>query len=138
MQQEENDAIISQEELSCNRKKWLPERLLTRLEKIEQHVRELHENKKAFKQLSYYTPHGSGHYEAVEGIIYKLIPEHKHIELSESERFFLLASAWLHDIGMIRGIMDDNTHFHTGWIRVISATPIKSLMLILVKSWKIS
>jgi len=117
MQREERkecDVAVSQsrEELLQNRKKWLPS-LGERLCEIEKHIRELHKNKESFKQLQYYTPHGVRHYEAVEEIIYKLVPDESYKKLSENERFFLLASAWLHDIGMIRGIMDDNTHFHT-------------------------
>jgi hypothetical protein len=48
-----------------------------------------------------YTIHDASHSERVEEAIYKLIPETKHSEFSEEEKFYLLSSAWLHDIGMI-------------------------------------
>ena len=40
----------------------------------------------------------------VEDFLKKLIPSNAFQKLSETERFFLLASAWIHSIGMIRGI----------------------------------
>jgi HD superfamily phosphohydrolase YqeK len=44
------------------------------------------------------------HCRAVENLIFKLIP---HFEkLKEEERFCLLASAWLHDIGMLPSVAD--------------------------------
>jgi translation initiation factor 2B subunit (eIF-2B alpha/beta/delta family) len=48
-----------------------------------------------------YTLHDDSHSEMVERAIFKLIPETKYSEFSEPEKFYLLSSAWLHDIGMI-------------------------------------
>jgi len=51
----------------------------------------------------WHTFHNSSHSYRVEEVLYKLIP-HKQDnknELSENEWFYLIASAWLHDIGMI-------------------------------------
>lgn len=48
-----------------------------------------------------YTIHDASHSERVEKAICKLIPETKYSEFSEEEKFYLLSSAWLHDIGMI-------------------------------------
>jgi len=57
------------------------------------------------KPLAYYTTHGPSHSYAVENLIYKLIPG--FINLREEERFYLLASAWLHDIGMLRSVANE-------------------------------
>ncbi|KGK91407.1 hypothetical protein DP73_03850 [Desulfosporosinus sp. HMP52] len=57
------------------------------------------------KPLAYYTTHGPNHCYAVENLIYKLIPGFAN--LREEERFYLLASAWLHDIGMIRSVANE-------------------------------
>ena len=48
-----------------------------------------------------YTLHDDSHSEMVERAIFKLIPETKYSEFSEPEKFYLLSSVWLHDIGMI-------------------------------------
>ncbi|MCP4264907.1 MAG: tetratricopeptide repeat protein, partial [Candidatus Brocadiaceae bacterium] len=61
------------------------------------------ENEKKHGDLPFYTPHGPDHCQAVENIIHRLIPEKEHYnQLEEQERFYLLASAWLHDLGMMR------------------------------------
>lgn len=54
--------------------------------------------------LPFYTPHGKEHSEEVENLIHRLIPKEKFLKLKEMERFYLLASAWLHDVGMLRSI----------------------------------
>ncbi|UWG96429.1 HD domain-containing protein [Dehalobacter sp. DCM] len=57
------------------------------------------------KPLPFYTTHGPEHCRAVESLIMKLIP--RFAELKEEERFYLLASAWLHDIGMLRSVANE-------------------------------
>ncbi|OYT64769.1 hypothetical protein B6V00_05390 [ANME-1 cluster archaeon ex4572_4] len=52
-------------------------------------------------ELKYYTLHDDRHSERVEGELYELLPDEQFRKLSSEERFLLLASAWLHDIGMI-------------------------------------
>lgn len=48
-----------------------------------------------------YTPHDVAHCQKVEELLYELIPADRMKDLlSEEERFLLIASAWLHDIGM--------------------------------------
>lgn len=83
---------------------WLPEDLGDRLTHIKQFVKHLLDTKKDIPQIQYYTPHGIEHCQAVEDIMHKLIPGECHKNLGESEKFFLLGSAWLHDVGMLRGI----------------------------------
>lgn len=53
-----------------------------------------------------YTLHDDSHSEKVEEAIYKLIPVTKYPKFSEREKFYLLSSAWLHDIGMIPGLFN--------------------------------
>ena len=91
-------------------KKWLPLDLGQRLDNIRKHVEHLYRTQDTVPQLKWYTPHGVDHCEAVEKILHRLVPEEKHEELTEDEKFFLLASAWLHDIGMLRGVIsgDEN------------------------------
>lgn len=65
-----------------------------------------------------YTLHGASHCENVEKAIYKLIPGSKYSEFSDEEKFYLLSSAWLHDVGMIPDLFDrksdyrDSRHKH--------------------------
>ncbi|OPY81638.1 MAG: Initiation factor 2 subunit family protein [Syntrophorhabdus sp. PtaU1.Bin153] len=54
--------------------------------------------------LKDYTPHGVRHCQAVENLFHRLIPFGLYNELNELERFHLLASAWVHDLGMIRAV----------------------------------
>lgn len=77
---------------------WLNNQNKKRLEFIRDFVANNWRDKPTIK---YYTPHDDSHCKAVEEIIYQLIPGEKYRELLEIERFTLLASVWLHDIGMI-------------------------------------
>lgn len=81
--------------------KWLEEspELSEKLIKIRTSVERIYKNKGAV--LKYYTPHGVEHCQAVEDLIHKLIPDEKPPGLTLRERFYLLASAWLHDLGML-------------------------------------
>lgn len=85
---------------------WLSKELGGRLETIRDRVSHLYEvHEESSPQSPHYTPHGAAHCRAVEDLLHHLIPGSKHEELSEDEKFFLLASAWLHDLGMICGIL---------------------------------
>ncbi|MCP4603907.1 MAG: hypothetical protein GY847_25865 [Proteobacteria bacterium] len=88
-----------------------------RLEKIRKAVRRLHRDIEPTKrQPPFFTPHGEIHYEAVERKIKQLIPITSFDEdsgLSASEAFFILGSAWLHDIGMINGVLTGDTDDYT-------------------------
>lgn len=75
------------------------ENYIKRLNFIRQYVRYKWEENKGLPAR--YTIHDASHSENVKKAIYKLIPETKYSELSEEEKFYLLSSAWLHDIGMI-------------------------------------
>lgn len=70
-------------------------------------------------QLKWFTPHGPEHCKAVENNLYDLMPvphfsddkvksdkSTSNERLSEIEWFFLIISAWLHDLGMIKGSKD--------------------------------
>ncbi|MCG6961896.1 MAG: hypothetical protein LJE95_01350 [Acidobacteria bacterium] len=54
--------------------------------------------------LPFFTPHGIEHHEHVENRIHELIPLESYSQLEARERFYLLASAWLHDVGMLRSV----------------------------------
>ncbi len=56
----------------------------------------------------FYTPHDTTHSKGVIEGIHKLIPDAQKV-LSENEYFLLIASAWLHDIGMIPGLFQDDS-----------------------------
>ncbi|CAD6492035.1 MAG: Putative methylthioribose-1-phosphate isomerase [Candidatus Argoarchaeum ethanivorans] len=75
-----------------------------RLEKICDHVRG---KWSVAPELKYYTLHDHRHSERVEWQLYELLPDKDFKKLKPEERFLLLASAWLHDIGMIRDLFGD-------------------------------
>ncbi|ATW24292.1 HD domain-containing protein [Candidatus Formimonas warabiya] len=78
------------------------------LNKVRENVLKIYEqNKETNADPPYYTPHGPDHCKAVEGFIHRLIPDYTHEKLLEEERFYLLASAWLHDLGMLRSVAED-------------------------------
>ena len=53
------------------------------------------------RELRFYSLHDDRHSEKVEEALYEFFPEPQLMMLDARERFLLLASAWLHDIGMI-------------------------------------
>lgn len=59
------------------------------------------------RELIFFTPHGVEHSKKVENGIHELLKENKG-NFSEQEWFLLLASAWLHDIGMLPGLFNDD------------------------------
>lgn len=84
---------------------WLDKNLGEYMEKVRTAVRKLYEdNRQQHGDLPYYTPHGPEHCQAVENLLHRLIPGKNFNELKKKERFYLLASAWLHDIGMLRSV----------------------------------
>ena len=84
---------------------WLSEKYDGYLKKIKDCVKKLYDENK-LEDLPHFTPHGIEHCEAVEKIIHQLVTDYKDkvLKLTEKERFCLLASAWLHDIGMLPSI----------------------------------
>jgi len=85
---------------------WLPteDPLYHRYNKIKESVKKLHNDYEKGPQLKWFTPHGVPHYQIVESRIKQLLPNGCFQKLSVSERYFLLSSSWVHDIGMIKGI----------------------------------
>ncbi len=86
---------------------WLPPGLAERLQTIRDRVTLLYEELSSEPPLPHFTPHGVAHCQAVEDVIHRLLPPPHFTKLSPSERFFLLGAAWLHDVGMLRGIFED-------------------------------
>ncbi len=98
-------------------KSWLSPEFAVRLAKIRELVKQLHINVSNIPQCKFFTPHGVSHCKAVEKIVYLLIPPETHLKLTDIERFFLLSSVWLHDIGMLRGIFPDDDQISDQEIR---------------------
>lgn len=81
---------------------WLDDKYGEKLDAIKKEVKEIYKkNIKTYGDLPFYTPHGPAHYQAVEDLIHKLISGYNYKKLALKERFYLLASAWLHDLGML-------------------------------------
>jgi translation initiation factor 2B subunit (eIF-2B alpha/beta/delta family) len=110
-------AVISRERENQFKEKWLADYFGKRLEDIRKFVIHLYQVLEKFPQLKWFTPHGKEHCEAVENILHQLIPEDCEENLTEDEKFFLLASAWLHDIGMLRGIFGEEENISDNEIR---------------------
>lgn len=72
---------------------------VNRLGKIRDHVKDLWVQKRYLPE--YFTFHDGSHSEEVENSIYKLIPPERVHNISAQSLFCLIASAWLHDLGMI-------------------------------------
>lgn len=88
--------------------KWLSKKYINYLAAIRKKVEEIKKRDDHRKPSNpYFTPHGPEHCGAVEELIYRLIPGEKFRKLTEKERFYLLASAWLHDLGMFRVVADE-------------------------------
>lgn len=87
---------------------WLSKEKSDYLVQIQNAVKALHNQNNNRKPLAFYTPHGPKHFQMVEDNIHKLIPDEKAKDLFDvDERFYLLASAWLHDLGMYRSVVMD-------------------------------
>jgi translation initiation factor 2B subunit (eIF-2B alpha/beta/delta family) len=72
--------------------------LSQKLEGIQSHVIALW---KYHEGPPWYPYHDESHNRIVEKMLHQLIPEDREDQLSSEEWFFLLASTWLHDVGMI-------------------------------------
>lgn len=59
----------------------------------------------------WYTFHNASHSEKVEEMLYELIPTGNPVNFSPEEWFHLVASAWLHDIGMILNLFGKDEDF---------------------------
>ena len=87
--------------------RWLTPDKGKYLIQIKDAIRKLDEEDKNNEPMAFYTPHGPKHFQMVEDNLHKLIPNEEAEKLLEEERFYLLASAWLHDIGMYRLVARD-------------------------------
>jgi methylthioribose-1-phosphate isomerase len=85
---------------------WLDPELGRELERVKGAVERLFEAARSEPPLPFFTPHGPEHCKAVEDLLHRLIPKKNYIKLRRMERFCLLASAWLHDLGMIRSVAE--------------------------------
>jgi hypothetical protein len=74
------------------------EHLLRRLERIQGCIEDLWADN---PDLPWFTFHGPSHSFNVEMMLYELIPVDRRCELCGDEWYYLLAAAWLHDVGMI-------------------------------------
>lgn len=95
-------SIVTEQDEKKISESWLDETYGVKLEAIRAAVKELYDlNSQRYYELPFYTPHGLQHCQAVENLIHKLIQGDSFKELSMKERYYLLASAWLHDLGML-------------------------------------
>jgi len=85
------------EKIQRTREAWLNEEDRRRLQNIETIVTDLWHNDPG---PPFYPLHDESHSAYVEYYIGELIPSSKAQLLTEGEKFCLLASAWLHDLGM--------------------------------------
>jgi hypothetical protein len=113
--------------------KWLPPDMGERLERIRESVTRIHNELEGNPPLAFYTPHGINHLKAVEENIHFIIPAGYHKKLSESEKFFLLGSAWLHDLGMLRGIFNQDYEIDE---TIIRARHHKRSEKFIIEHWK--
>ena len=101
--------VVYQNWLSSNNKNVSQYNFEKKLRQIKDSIEKLYKEHANKPQLPYYTPHGIDHFKAVEHYLYQLLPDEKYLELNEAERFFLLGSAWVHDVGMLTGILAEDS-----------------------------
>ena len=113
--------MIDDEVLKNKRNQWLHSEVFRdRYVVIRKVVEGFYFDSQHSVQLKWFTPHGPEHSKTLENTLYNLMPMPsepqngklnyylngcefaKKEQLTESERFFLIVSAWLHDLGMIR------------------------------------
>lgn len=87
---------------------WLPDNYAEKLKVIRDSASRTWDECRIQPQLAGFTPHGPEHSKSIEDIMHRLIPRDRYKELTERERFYLLAAAWVHDLGMLRGIEGDS------------------------------
>ena len=85
---------------------WLDPDLGLEREQVKDAVERIFEAARREPPLAFFTPHGPEHCKAVEDLLHRLIPMENYQKLHRMERFCLLASAWLHDLGMIRSVAE--------------------------------
>jgi len=90
-----------EEEQKCIWNSWLQDNFGDKLKRIRNACLTLLERNKARPPLPHFTHNNEVHFQNVENLIHKLIPDHAFELLTPDERFYLLASACLHDIGML-------------------------------------
>lgn len=112
------DHIPLDPEEECRYWQWLDEPTGAALDQIKEKVRALY-NHPDNRPLRFYTSHELSHCQAVEDLLHRLIPRHYKDKLTQRERFYLLASAWLHDIGMLSVVAD------RVWGRMLSDNEIR-------------
>jgi HD domain len=84
---------------------WLNEKWGQRLKRVRDSFISIYEENEATSgPIEFFIPHGPDHSAAVENKVHELIPGNEHEDLSQHEKFCLLAAAWLHDIGMLRSV----------------------------------
>ncbi|MEW6665624.1 MAG: hypothetical protein AB1512_10455 [Thermodesulfobacteriota bacterium] len=86
---------------------WLAPQNGKRLIQIREYVKSLWRDK---DDLKYYRSHNDSHSGAVENNLHLLLPGHTYGSLHEEERFLLMAAAWFHDLGMIRGLVKSDAN----------------------------
>ena len=84
---------------------WLTEDHLKKYTFIKEFVTNKWQNHTA---PEYFTPHEDSHCNAVEQKIYQLIPKNGTDKIIEKERFLLLVSVWVHDLGMFPNITSES------------------------------
>jgi translation initiation factor 2B subunit (eIF-2B alpha/beta/delta family) len=100
-------AMTSEEEHEKNFwDSWLDLDLGRELIQVREAVKRLYKEASGDPPLAFFTPHGPEHLKAVEDLFHRLIPMENYQKLHRMERFCLLASAWLHDLGMIRSVAE--------------------------------
>lgn len=85
---------------------WLDDCLGLELEHVRESVTRIFEDARGQPPLAFFTPHGPAHAKAVEDLFHRLIPMENCQKLGRMERFCLLASAWVHDLGMLRSVAE--------------------------------
>ncbi len=87
---------------------WLPKGFDKGIVKIRKSVKKIYKEYEQKGILPHYTPHGISHLQAVEDNLHLLLPGKTHESFTYGEKFFLLGSAWLHDLGMLKGIFNND------------------------------
>jgi hypothetical protein len=87
------------------KEEWLSDRVGAKLQALKDNVKNIilssnveHGDPESF------TIYNEGHCKAVENWLHRLIPSGTETEFIEKERFYLLALAWLHDLGMSKTV----------------------------------
>lgn len=108
-----------------------------KLKKIRSVINDLFKHHEAKEPpLPFYTPHGLDHFKAVEDNIHLLIYKDNFTKLTKAERYFLLGSAWLHDVGMLTSILpEDSTYPNNFDPKDIRETHHKRSEKFIIENW---